>query len=412
MRTIPKNRTKIDRISQLPDSILTLILSFVDTRTAVRTSALSKRWRIVWTSLPSLDFYYPKINPSFASFVYKVLSLRDSNSHLTSLKFSVTVDVDPFLVEQCVNYGFSHNLHDLRIRAFCTKRPVELPSISNSLRVLRLTNATATSIALPRWWKMPALKSLHLKNFAFSDQNYNGEIFSGCPALETLVLCKCSIRCKEDKLKVVNISGLQLRNLEILYWRCPWDHHFDQSIEVSTPGLASFKYKGLVSPVSFTEELHCIDKVCIDLWCPSSCGMVNMEERKLRTTEIVIGLLDKLCNLKALTLSLKTIEILGQLPDLQVCASTTFNNLRHLRFKADHTCSETNLDINTMTNILKSPDCERNLLLDLPEGKKRTSRKPVEFIEIPSNVLSYLLLSSPCAETLVVEFPEETDEQS
>lgn len=60
-------------------------------------------------------------------------------------------------------------------------------------------------------------------------------------------------------------------------------------------------------------------------------------------------------------------QILGQLPDLQVCASTTFNNLRHLRFKAEHTCSETNLDINTMTNLLKSPDCERNLLLDLPE---------------------------------------------
>ncbi|XP_026445006.1 F-box/FBD/LRR-repeat protein At1g16930-like isoform X2 [Papaver somniferum] len=46
-----------DRISQLPDSIIHHILSFLsDTTYAVQTCVLSKRWRYLWTSLPVLKF--------------------------------------------------------------------------------------------------------------------------------------------------------------------------------------------------------------------------------------------------------------------------------------------------------------------------------------------------------------------
>ncbi|RZC63617.1 hypothetical protein C5167_025392 [Papaver somniferum] len=45
-----------DRISNLPASILHHILSFVHTRVAARTSVLSKRWKYIWRSIPSLQF--------------------------------------------------------------------------------------------------------------------------------------------------------------------------------------------------------------------------------------------------------------------------------------------------------------------------------------------------------------------
>ncbi|XP_057772235.1 F-box/LRR-repeat protein At3g26922-like [Salvia miltiorrhiza] len=59
-----------DRLSELPDSLLLLILSFLrSTRDAVRTTILSKRWKDLWTTVPCLEFRDE--NPEF---IYRVLA--------------------------------------------------------------------------------------------------------------------------------------------------------------------------------------------------------------------------------------------------------------------------------------------------------------------------------------------------
>jgi F-box domain len=45
-----------DRISDLPNQLLTRILSLLPTEEAVRTCILSKRWINVWASVPILVF--------------------------------------------------------------------------------------------------------------------------------------------------------------------------------------------------------------------------------------------------------------------------------------------------------------------------------------------------------------------
>lgn len=45
-----------DRMSDLPDSIIHLILAYPPTVVALRMSILSKWWRHMWTSIPMLDF--------------------------------------------------------------------------------------------------------------------------------------------------------------------------------------------------------------------------------------------------------------------------------------------------------------------------------------------------------------------
>ena len=47
--------SQADKISSLTNDILLHILSFLPTENAVATSALSKRWRHVWTGIAALD---------------------------------------------------------------------------------------------------------------------------------------------------------------------------------------------------------------------------------------------------------------------------------------------------------------------------------------------------------------------
>lgn len=79
-----------DRISELPDSVLCHIHSFLPTLYAVRTTVLCTRWNSLWTCVSSLDFDQRDF-PGFEGwlalgrFANCVLSLRDS-SYITKFR--------------------------------------------------------------------------------------------------------------------------------------------------------------------------------------------------------------------------------------------------------------------------------------------------------------------------------------
>ncbi|CAI9105104.1 OLC1v1003959C1 [Oldenlandia corymbosa var. corymbosa] len=50
------NPYDVDRISELPDEILSRISSFLTFKEAFRTTVLSKRWKHAWAYVPNLDF--------------------------------------------------------------------------------------------------------------------------------------------------------------------------------------------------------------------------------------------------------------------------------------------------------------------------------------------------------------------
>ena len=90
-----------DRISSLPDPLLTHILSFLPTKEAVHTCILAKRWIKVWASLPVLIFHdpgkpshikteeeYQKHEAKFVRFLGSIIFNRSENITLDTFKLT------------------------------------------------------------------------------------------------------------------------------------------------------------------------------------------------------------------------------------------------------------------------------------------------------------------------------------
>ena len=83
-----------DRLSNLPDSLLCHILSFLPTNEAVVTSILSSRWKTLWTLVPKIDFQDTSIRGRSVSplrILYSVLAQHTAPilSNFTLMAFSL-----------------------------------------------------------------------------------------------------------------------------------------------------------------------------------------------------------------------------------------------------------------------------------------------------------------------------------
>ncbi|GFP81378.1 putative F-box/LRR-repeat protein at4g15060 [Phtheirospermum japonicum] len=429
----------LDRLSSLPDSILAHVLSFLDTRSAIKTSILSKRYQHLWTLSPCLDFSFsdyqtdryesydgrafsPVKNSSLASFessVNRVLRLRE-HSNLVKFRLSLHKDVGSSFLDNCIRYAADHKVQHLRIRGFVKQNPVALPKSlldSSSLVSLHLHNATSNSIEMPKSATLPNLKLLRLKNFEFCDRNFNGEFFLGCPNLETLVLGKCSIR-PGNKLRVLDVNCLNLKNLEIRYWRSPWKCFDEHVINVRAPKLLLFLFQGHLARVSFDCGLPCVKEACVDLSFPTACFMANTGDRKRKTSDGLIGMLRQMCNVSLLSLSSRTLEVMAEPPDLQGRAPIIFENLRLIRFTASarNKYVEVKMSVDTVKWLLAMV-ADDVLIFDLSKEKKplpessKAKKKESRNIAVAAHVIHFLLESSPSLELFGVEIPKESSGQ-
>ncbi|CAI0375985.1 unnamed protein product [Linum tenue] len=108
---------EVATLSDFPDEILHYILSFLDTKSAVGTSILSRRWRCLWKDVLVLNFL-PKSFCKLASFrkhVYRLLSLRSHRTPVRKVIFDVRGykrDETPGhitrTIEQIMRYAASH----------------------------------------------------------------------------------------------------------------------------------------------------------------------------------------------------------------------------------------------------------------------------------------------------------------
>ncbi|KAK7293111.1 hypothetical protein RJT34_15972 [Clitoria ternatea] len=182
-----------DRISALPDATLCHILSFLSTREAVGTSLVSKRWKPLWLSVPTLDLddqtYLHSHKPysCFLKFVYAAIS-KTYPQRIKRFRL------------RCKASNTEPSQSDLNLWIFAViQRGIEhlsiyLPFALNlpgciftckTLVVLKLHNVILNAFSSVNF---PSLKNLYLVHVKFPETRSLMHFLYGCPILQNLVV--------------------------------------------------------------------------------------------------------------------------------------------------------------------------------------------------------------------------------
>ncbi|XP_076911982.1 F-box protein At4g22280-like [Bidens hawaiensis] len=399
-----------DRLSNLPVDLIHKILSLIGIQQAMETSALSSRWRYIWTSMPSLSFTSWDFDTlqERSKFVFHVLSRRNNLTEVDSVKLSFCGKVSEEFVKRILNYALSHNVQQLNVVCLDHK-DIELPPSlfsSQSLKHLSLTAGTYCGyhcfITPTSTWELPVLTTLDLHYVTLCNDQADKCVgfISKCPNLINLTLKRFKTMGSETGFgvshprlsnltledgylynKVVNVTAPQLENLTIRF--CCME------LVIYAPALVSLFYTGAKSFHLTTDGFHSLEKADICVYYPHA--------------HQIACLLQHLHNVKFLKLNLEIVEILSSTADQILHQPSPFVNLTSLKiYPAKSTfCNEQAPKKVAMSNELKSylldssPKCtftmvfreeilasklltELGVLLEKEKDDTNTNKIPVE----------------------------------
>ncbi|XP_017225616.1 F-box/FBD/LRR-repeat protein At2g26030-like [Daucus carota subsp. sativus] len=312
-----------DRISRLPDELLSHILSYLDSDAAVQTSVLSKRWVNLWTTLPSLLFktntqYFNSDNYDLGcKFITNFLNSRNQDTVLSTIKVHCIKSNDECISALCLDYALANNVENLRLCGGKFRDAICLES--DSLKTLHLT--WCGKFQPIDDWVLPSLNSLYLRHVWFGDH------VSGFENLKELTLSGCS-ECWWNFEGDFTINCVNLERLAL----GPDISHCDMA--VFAPKLSYFEFRsGHVPQFSAGDGFPCIKEVDIDIELRNDDFGGLSEDDEYRMASAMpnfISMLDAVRETPVLKLSSETIQFLRRVPDLSEYQPSPLCNLKFL----------------------------------------------------------------------------------
>ncbi|XP_003598684.3 F-box/LRR-repeat protein At4g14096 [Medicago truncatula] len=368
-----------DRLSDLPDSILHHILSLLDTKQAFQTSILSTRWKNLPNHIPTLRLSSPVFN-SFDSFAKSVCLILSHRDYLTSLHtldlYHRPHDFDfmcPDILKSIVYYTVTHNVQRVRICVTCNIQ--QLPSClfsSQTLTSLDLSIHQDGIVLFPNSLNLPALTTLTLNSFYFrSDNNGCAKPFSALKKLNTLIIRQCPVL----KAQILCISNTTLVNLTIYGYYLY--NNYKSKIMLSAPYLSTFAFTGTPNQT-----------LCVSHPCSITHLYIDVEDIRWveEDSATLFSWLLELANIKSLTVSSNTLQVLSFVPDLIKVKLNSLCNLESLQ-----------VEMKPLTPGLY-------MILRCRKFKKEGAR--IQLIKakfIPDGVVEFLLQNSPLAKITIID---------
>ncbi|KAI8012322.1 FBD-associated F-box protein [Camellia lanceoleosa] len=312
-----------DRISNLPDEILSHILCFMPTKYAARTSLLSTGWKSIWTSVHIIDLdslgerRHNERSSGFMDFVDRLLLLRNS---LNLNKFRLQCRngyYNPDHLNSWICTVIKLNVKELVLNFKIDQVVVELPQslfTSVNLVVLKLAGDVCFRFPMPVFW--PSLKVLHLHSLMFLDDDSFQSILSGCPVLEELDIERTNLW---DNIKTLCICSSTLKKLRMYNNFCGTS--LQQSVVIKAPVLEIFQLTDMYS-VFDVDKLPSLVKAKFSIYFDNY--------RSEDYYNGVVGMLGKISNVQHLELSNVIPKVVVEAFDYN---TLSFHNLTHLHLQ-------------------------------------------------------------------------------
>ncbi|KAL0285125.1 UNVERIFIED_CONTAM: F-box/FBD/LRR-repeat protein, partial [Sesamum radiatum] len=208
-----------DKLSTVPQHILTEILARLSTIEAARVSFGSRIWMTTWHLLPNLVFDYNQfpdvVNKahSFLRFVDWTIAHHDeSDVKIFELQLGPTTYCEVLMKYQWVEFAIQHNVQKLVLhgRVCGTQNLADSIFSCQSLVKLELS-VNELFFSWPETIQLPNLKKLKLKFLLLPEMITSQDMFSNFPELEKLWMFFCSIAYFD----VLSISSSRLMEFTI-----------------------------------------------------------------------------------------------------------------------------------------------------------------------------------------------------
>ncbi|XP_042451551.1 F-box/LRR-repeat protein 25-like [Zingiber officinale] len=220
-----------DYLSNLPDELLSHILSFLPTLDSIRTSVLSRRWRHVWTSVPVINFSYFELQP----IVKKHFFVSRGGDSVSRLHLSGLSNIHDhgiivggrIIAERRINRGHpvyklieyvkSHDARHVTLRKFsfeyCSDSLLDLLFDWPSLASLNMQVVGFTNLTLFKFCKF-RLSNLNTLSLSLGKNTISNEILanllSACPILKELQLKADYPQARHESIQIEVPSLLRL----------------------------------------------------------------------------------------------------------------------------------------------------------------------------------------------------------
>ncbi|KAL7087683.1 hypothetical protein ACP275_13G083100 [Erythranthe tilingii] len=397
-----RKREKIDRISDLPDSVICHILSYLPTKSSVRTSVLGQRWRFLWTYVPILDFDREK-----KEFVNGVISLHKMQTISTFRLLLRKKHYDKHQHVAWVTAAVNRNVRNLYLVSL-SDYYMPLPQhlfTCKTLVGLVLNSCHVTLPSCPVY--LPRLEKLHLISVRFEadDELPLPRLLSGCPVLEELEI-ECSLN-----FFTFSVSSPTLKRLRIdLEVGGGDDDDVTNLLELNTPSLTYLQLGNCFFRNIKSGAMTSLIEADISL-----CSYEAEDEEEFFVySRLRLEFIDRLCNVKSLELDLS--QFTRRIVDSVLSAwswTMSFHNLTKLeltgacRFLPKFLESAENLEIliftefyeksESWTEPLQVPKCLLSHLRIIKIARIRGKKHEFEYIR-------YLLTNALALERMEVAY--------
>ncbi|CAN8246081.1 unnamed protein product [Cochlearia groenlandica] len=309
-----------DLISELPDPLLTQILSYLTTKDSIKTSVLSKKWELLWLTAPGLDLSVTDFpGEVFSSFVNRFLKSSDRSS-IQNIKIkyyeygSPRITPERFFEWICksVDHGVQHLVVEANWYPFFLSDYIPL-KIYKCNKLVSL-NLKTVGIKKPGCVvSLPCLKILYFEDISYSDPLSMEKIISCCPVLEDLTLIS-----PFDRYENYAHVFLRVRSQTLKRYRFTFENGYNSSVfsfEIDTPRLEYLSFNDYRSNMIVMKNLSSLLMVDID----SELQLYPGTERSLILSKKVAihDFLTSISSVRHMIISQRTLEVLHEYSELK-----------------------------------------------------------------------------------------------